>query len=74
MIPKQDKDVTKRENGRPVSLMNIDSKIFSKILVNQLQQYGKRITHHDQVGFIPEMPRFLQYLQVNVIHYIKKNE
>lgn len=50
VVPKPDKDPTDCANFRPISLLNVDLKNFTKILANRMKPLLSKIIGPEQVG------------------------
>ena len=54
LIEKKGKDRTLLENWRPISLVNTDAKIISKVITNRIKSVLPSIIHHNQTGYIKD--------------------
>ena len=49
LIEKEGKDAVYIQNYRPITLLNVDYKIISKVLASRIKNVLGEIIHHDQV-------------------------
>ena len=54
LLEKKGKDTLYVKNYRPITLLNVDYKILSKVLANRIKEVLGEIIHHDQVGYIKD--------------------
>ena len=53
LIEKKDRDKRYIKNWRPISLLNVDTKILSKILAIRIKKVISYIISHDQTAYVP---------------------
>ena len=54
LIDKKGKDRLQIKNWRPLSLLNVDYKIVSKVVANRMQNVLPKLIHYNQSGFIKD--------------------
>ena len=52
LIPKPNNDTTLLDNLRPISLLNIDYKILTKVIAKRLEKFLPKIINPDQTGYV----------------------
>ena len=54
LIEKKGKDRCFIENWRPISLLNVDAKIMSKVIATRIKNVLPNIIHHNQSGYVKD--------------------
>ena len=54
LIEKEGKDSLYMKNYRPITLLNVDYKILSKVLATRAKEVLEDIIHYDQVGYVKD--------------------
>ena len=54
LIEKKGKDRCFIENWRPISVLNVDAKIASKVIATRIKKVLPNIIHHNQSGYVSD--------------------
>jgi len=75
LIPKKDKDPLQLHNWRPLSILNHDQKLLTKVLANRIKPVLKHLISPEQTGFVGG--RFIGENVLNLLsisdHLLKQN-
>ena len=52
LVPKEDSFLSDLSNWRPITLLNLDYKIASKVIAKRIERFLPRLIHPDQPGFV----------------------
>ena len=75
LIPKPDRDTTKKENYRANIIDEYRCKIYPQNLSQLNPTTYPKIIHHDQVGFIPGSQGWFNICKsINIIHHINRSQ
>ena len=54
LAPKEDSDLELLNNWRPITLLNLDYKIMSKVIARRIERVLPLLVYSDQSGFVRE--------------------
>ena len=76
LIPKKDKDKKQIKNWRPISLINVDCKILSKLIANRIKIRLPKLIHSDQKAFVSgrQLHEGVLNQRITIEHCLKNRE
>lgn len=75
VIPKEGKDKTVCGSYRPISVLNVDYKLFTAILAKRLEKMLPQLIHTDQTGFVLQRQTHDNIRRsLHILHHIHKNK
>ena len=75
LLQKKDKDKLLLKNWRPISLLNLDYKILTKVFAIRMKKVLPFVIHHNQTGFV-EGRRIVDSIRIiqDIMNYTKQNK